>query len=146
MFQRVSLRVLFELAGDEDGAVLIEQEGGAVHLTELLKSSNENLATSADEVLSRMREFKSQEYKKQLSAELTSSLFPDENNLWNGDLGLGPDLQDMLNSDQAYEGLYGHGPPSVHSSHGGSGFQQGLFVFFQLTSSYNFFKYFFHSI
>lgn len=74
-----------------------------------------------------MREFKSQ---KQLSADLTSSLFTDENNLWNGDLGLGPDLQDMLNSDQAYEGLYGHGPPSVHSSHGGSGFQQGLFFSF----------------
>lgn len=104
---------------------MIEQEGGAVHLSELLKSSNENLATSADEVLSRMREFK----QKQLSADLTSSLFRDENNLWNGDLGLGPDLQDMLNSDQAYEGLYGQGPPSVHSSHGGSGFQQGLFIF-----------------
>lgn len=37
-------------------------------------------------------------------------------------------LQDMLGAEQAYEGLYGQGPPSVHSSHGGGGrgFQQGL--------------------
>lgn len=34
-------------------------------------------------------------------------------------------LQDMLGADQAYEGLYGQGPPSVHSSHGGRMFQQG---------------------
>lgn len=34
----------------------------------------------------------------------------------------------MLGADQAYEGLYGHGqaPPSVHSSHGGRMFQQGM--------------------
>lgn len=115
---------------------MIEQEGGAAHLTELLKSSNESLATSAEEVLSRMREFKSQEYKKQLSAELSSSLFRDESNLWNGDLGLGPDLQDMLCSDQAYEGLYEKGPSSVHSSHGGSGFQQGLFNYFFLNKNF----------
>lgn len=31
----------------------------------------------------------------------------------------------MLGPDQAYEGLYGQGPPSVHSSHGGRAFQQG---------------------
>lgn len=34
--------------------------------------------------------------------------------------------QDMLGPDQAYEGLYGQGPPSVHSSHGGRAFQQGM--------------------
>lgn len=32
--------------------------------------------------------------------------------------------QDILAPDQ-YEGLYGQGPPSVHSSHGGRAFQQG---------------------
>lgn len=32
----------------------------------------------------------------------------------------------MLGTEQAYEGLYGQGPPSVHSSHGaGRPFQQG---------------------
>lgn len=36
--------------------------------------------------------------------------------------------QDMLGPEQAYEGLYGQGPPSVHSSHGGRAFQQGTYV------------------
>lgn len=31
----------------------------------------------------------------------------------------------MLGAEQAYEGLYGQGPPSV-SSHGGRPFQQGM--------------------
>lgn len=33
----------------------------------------------------------------------------------------------MLGPEQAYEGLYGQGPPSVHSSHGGRAFQQGMY-------------------
>lgn len=37
-------------------------------------------------------------------------------------------LKDMLGPDQAYEGLYGQGPPSVHSSHGGRAFQQGMYL------------------
>lgn len=37
-------------------------------------------------------------------------------------------LQDMLGAEQAYEGLYGQGPPSVHSSHGGRPFQQGMYT------------------
>lgn len=34
-----------------------------------------------------------------------------------------PNLQDMLGPDQGYDGMYGQGPPSVHSSHGGRGYQ-----------------------
>jgi len=35
----------------------------------------------------------------------------------------------MLGPEEAYEGLYGQGPPSVHSSHGGRAFhQQGMYV------------------
>lgn len=34
----------------------------------------------------------------------------------------------MLGPEQAYEGLYGQGPPSVHSSHGGRTFQQGMYL------------------
>lgn len=34
----------------------------------------------------------------------------------------------MLGAEQAYEGLYGQGPPSV-SSHGGRPFQQGMCLF-----------------
>ena len=33
-----------------------------------------------------------------------------------------PALQDMLGSDQGYDGMYGQGPPSVHSTHGGRQF------------------------
>lgn len=42
----------------------------------------------------------------------------------------------MLGADQAYEGLYGHGqaPPSVHSSHGGRMFQQGMRYLEEFTS------------
>lgn len=42
-------------------------------------------------------------------------------------------LQDMLGAEQAYEGLYGQGPPSVHSSHGGRPFQQGMYTFTHCT-------------
>lgn len=35
-------------------------------------------------------------------------------------------LKDILSPEQAYEGLYGQGPASVHSSHGGRAFQQGM--------------------
>lgn len=45
--------------------------------------------------------------------------------------------QDMLGPEQAYEGLYGQGPPSVHSSHGGRAFQQGTY-----DDSYNFLCFF----
>lgn len=38
----------------------------------------------------------------------------------------------MLGAEQAYEGLYGQGPPSV-SSHGGRPFQQGMCLFTLIT-------------
>lgn len=118
--QRVAAGVLCELAADKEGAEMIEAEGATAPLTELLHSRNEGVATYAAAVLFRMSEDKPQDYKKRLSMELTNSLFRDDQNLWNGgDIGLGPDLQDMLGPDQGYDNLYGPGPPSVHSSHGG---------------------------
>ncbi|XP_037937049.1 armadillo segment polarity protein isoform X2 [Teleopsis dalmanni] len=124
--QRVAAGVLCELAADKDGAEIIEQEGATGPLTDLLHSRNEGVATYAAAVLFRMSEDKPQDYKKRLSIELTNSLLREDNNIWgNADLGMGPDLQDMLGPEQAYEGLYGQGPPSVHSSHGGRAFQQG---------------------
>ncbi|XP_013119037.1 armadillo segment polarity protein isoform X2 [Stomoxys calcitrans] len=124
--QRVAAGVLCELAADKEGAEIIEQEGATGPLTDLLHSRNEGVATYAAAVLFRMSEDKPQDYKKRLSIELTNSLLREDNNIWgNADLGLGPDLQDMLGPEQAYEGLYGQGPPSVHSSHGGRAFQQG---------------------
>ena len=52
----------------------------------------EGVATYAAAVLFRMSEDKPQDYKKRLSMELTNSLFREEN-LWNPDLGMEPDLQ-----------------------------------------------------
>ncbi|XP_076377294.1 armadillo isoform X2 [Megalopta genalis] len=122
--QRVAAGVLCELAADKEGAEMIEQEGATAPLTELLHSRNEGVATYAAAVLFRMSDDKPQEYKKRLSMELTNSLFREDTNLWNnGDFAMPPDLQDMLGPDQGYDGMYGQGPPSVHSSHGGRGYQ-----------------------
>ncbi|KAK9308130.1 hypothetical protein QLX08_001837 [Tetragonisca angustula] len=122
--QRVAAGVLCELAADKEGAEMIEQEGATAPLTELLHSRNEGVATYAAAVLFRMSEDKPQEYKKRLSMELTNSLLREDTNLWNNaDFGMGPDLQDMLGPDQGYDGMYGQGPPSVHSSHGSRGYQ-----------------------
>ncbi|XP_017766846.1 PREDICTED: armadillo segment polarity protein isoform X3 [Eufriesea mexicana] len=122
--QRVAAGVLCELAADKEGAEMIEQEGATAPLTELLHSRNEGVATYAAAVLFRMSEDKPQEYKKRLSMELTNSLLREDTNVWNNaDFGMGPDLQDMLGPDQGYDGMYGQGPPSVHSSHGGRGYQ-----------------------
>ncbi|EEB09826.1 Armadillo segment polarity protein, putative [Pediculus humanus corporis] len=118
--QRVAAGVLCELASDKEGAEMIEQEGATAPLTELLHSRNEGVATYAAAVLFRMSEDKPTDYKKRLSLELTNSLFREDQNMWNGgDIGMAPDIQDMLGSDQGYDGMYGQSPPSVHSSHGG---------------------------
>ncbi|EEB14106.1 Armadillo segment polarity protein, putative [Pediculus humanus corporis] len=121
--QRVAAGVLCELASDKEGAEMIEQEGATTPLTELLHSRNEGVATYAAAILFRMSEDKPTDYKKRLSLELTNSLFREDQNFWDGgDIGMGPDLQDMLGSDQGYDGMYGQGPPSVHSTHGGRQF------------------------
>ncbi|XP_046404872.1 armadillo segment polarity protein isoform X2 [Ischnura elegans] len=101
--QRVAAGVLCELAADKEGAEMIEQEGATAPLTELLHSRNEGVATYAAAVLFRMSEDKPHDYKKRLSMELTNSLFREEQNIWNGgELGMGPDLQDMLTPDSIY--------------------------------------------
>lgn len=51
------------------------------------------VATYAAAVLFRMSEDKPQDYKKRLSMELTNSLFREDQNMWNGDLGMTPELQ-----------------------------------------------------
>ncbi|XP_055588023.1 armadillo segment polarity protein isoform X2 [Uranotaenia lowii] len=123
--QRVAAGVLCELAVDKEVAELIEAEGATAPLTELLNSANEGVATYAAAVLFKMSEDKSMDYKKRFSSELTTLPVFRDDSMWNnGELGMGPDLQDILSPDQAYEGLYGQGPPSVHSSHGGRAFQQ----------------------
>lgn len=105
--QRVAAGVLCELAQDKEGAEIIEQEGATAPLTDLLHSRNEGVATYAAAVLFRMSEDKPNDYKKRLSLELTNSLFrADEQMNWNGgDLGMGPDLQDMLDPDQGYNDM-----------------------------------------
>ena len=81
------------MAADKEGAEMIEQEGATAPLTELLHSRNEGVATYAAAVLFRMSEDKPQDYKKRLSLELTNSLFREDTGVWNGDYGMGPDLQ-----------------------------------------------------
>ncbi|KAI8435199.1 hypothetical protein MSG28_003556 [Choristoneura fumiferana] len=111
--QRVAAGVLCELAADKEGAEMIEAEGATAPLTELLHSRNEGVATYAAAVLFRMSEDKPHDYKKRLSMELTNSLFRDDHQMWPNDLGMQPDLQDMLGPEQGYEGLYGT-RPSFH--------------------------------
>lgn len=91
--QRVAAGVLCELAADKESAELIESEGATAPLTELLHSQNEGVATYAAAILYRMSEDKPQDYRKRLSIELTNSLLREDNNIWNNDLGMGPDLQ-----------------------------------------------------
>lgn len=50
-------------------------------------------ATYAAAVLFRMSEDKPQDYKKRLSVELTNSLLREDQNLWNGDMEMAPELQ-----------------------------------------------------
>ena len=76
--QRVAAGVLCELAQDKEGAEAIEAENATTPLTDLLHSRNEGIAAYAAAVLFRMSEDKSQDYKKRLSVELTSSLFRDD--------------------------------------------------------------------
>lgn len=75
---RVAAGVLCELAQDKEGADCIERENSTNILTELLHSRNEGIAAYAAAVLFRMSEDKSQDYKKRLSVELTTSLFRDD--------------------------------------------------------------------
>ena len=91
--QRVAAGVLCELAADKDSAEMIESEGATAPLTDLLHSRNEGVATYAATILFRLSEDKPHDYRKRLSIELTNSLIRDDNNLWNSDLGMGPDLQ-----------------------------------------------------
>ncbi|XP_037026315.1 armadillo segment polarity protein isoform X2 [Bradysia coprophila] len=93
--QRVAAGVLCELAADKESAEIIESEGATAPLTELLHSRNEGVATYAAGILFRMSEDKPQDYRKRLSIELTNSLLREDNNIWNQDLGMGPDLQVM---------------------------------------------------
>lgn len=76
--QRVAAGILCELAQEKEGAEAIEAENATQPLTDLLHSRNEGIAAYAAAVLFRMSEDKSQDYKKRLSVELTSSLFRED--------------------------------------------------------------------
>jgi len=99
---RVAAGVLCELAQDKDGADSIEREGATTILTELLHSRNEGIAAYAAAVLFRMSEDKSQDYKKRLSVELTSSLFRDDMPWEPGST----EMADILTSQSYQDELY----------------------------------------
>jgi len=99
---RVAAGVLCELAQDKEGADAIEREGATTILTELLHSRNEGIAAYAAAVLFRMSEDKSQDYKKRLSVELTSSLFRDDMPWEPGNT----EMADILTSQSYQDELY----------------------------------------
>lgn len=80
------------MADDKESVSLIEAAGGTHPLTDLLHSRNEGVATYAKDILYRINEDKTQEYRKRSSVEMTSS-FPRDDAAWPNDIGLGPDLQ-----------------------------------------------------
>lgn len=81
--QREAAGVLCELAQDREAAEEMDQEQATAPLTEMLHSSNEGIATYAAAVLFRLSEDKSQDYRKRLSVELTSTLFHNDQDAWN---------------------------------------------------------------
>jgi len=99
---RVAAGVLCELAQDKDGADSIEKEGATPVLTELLHSRNEGIAAYAAAVLFRMSEDKSQDYKKRLSVELTSSLFREDMPWEPGDTHMADILTAQTYQDELY--------------------------------------------
>lgn len=99
---RVAAGVLCELAQDKDGADTIEREGATQILTDLLHSRNEGIAAYAAAVLFRMSEDKSQDYKKRLSVELTSSLFRDDMPWEPGDTQMADILTAQTYQDELY--------------------------------------------
>lgn len=117
--QRVAAGVLCELAQDKEGAEAIEAENATTPLTDLLHSRNEGIAAYAAAVLFRMSEDKSQDYKKRLSVELTSSLFRDdmpwpesmEGDFTDPNFGV---HSGMYNYPQETMMDYSHGPTDYH--------------------------------
>lgn len=100
---RVAAGVLCELAQDKEGADSIEREGATTILTELLHSRNEGIAAYAAAVLFRMSEDKSQDYKKRLSVELTSSLFRDDVPWEPGNTEMADILTSQSYTDELYQ-------------------------------------------
>lgn len=99
---RVAAGVLCEVAQDKEGAELIEREDSTNILTELLHSRNEGIAAYAAAVLFRMSEDKSQDYKKRLSVELSSSLFRDDVNIEPGN----KEMADIFTTQSYQDELY----------------------------------------
>ncbi|XP_029008425.1 junction plakoglobin a [Betta splendens] len=80
--KRVAAGALCELALDKAAAEAIDSEGASSPLMEMLRSSNEGIATYAAAVLFRISEDKNADYKKRVSVELTHSLFKHDPNAW----------------------------------------------------------------
>jgi len=104
--QRVAAGPLSELVVDPEGAMMIEQQGGAVaQLTELLHSRNEGIAAYAAGVLRALGRNKPEDYQKHLGVELTTSLLRDDSAPWGQDgLGEMPQMHDDGLGDLMYPG------------------------------------------
>jgi len=125
---RVAAGVLCELAQDKEGAEAIEREGATSILTELLHSRNEGIAAYAAAVLFRMSEDKSQDYKKRLSVELTSSLFREDMPWEPGNT----EMADILTTQSYQDELY-----TTHLTQQQSGGSSNQMQYTQSTQGYN---------
>lgn len=121
---RVAAGVLCELAQDKEGADCIERENSTTILTELLHSRNEGIAAYAAAVLFRMSEDKSQDYKKRLSVELTTSLFRDDMPWEPGNT----EMADILTSNSYQDELYNATPQNMNMQQYNNSFQHQMFA------------------
>uniref|UniRef100_A0A8C6KAD0 Junction plakoglobin a n=2 Tax=Nothobranchius furzeri TaxID=105023 RepID=A0A8C6KAD0_NOTFU len=106
--KRVAAGALCELALDRQAAALIDSEGAAAPMMELLHSPNEGIATYAAAVLFRISEDKPVDYKKRVSVELTHSLFKQDPEAWEAVSVLRPLLTQPLDG-----GFHGYGYPEM---------------------------------
>ncbi|RVE75755.1 hypothetical protein OJAV_G00001970 [Oryzias javanicus] len=106
--KRVAAGALCELALDKQSAAMIDGEGAAAPLMELLHSNNEGIATYAAAVLFRISEDKTLDYKKRVSVELTHSLFRHDPGAWemaHNAIPVEPPFPDELDGD--FQGGFG---------------------------------------
>ena len=99
--QRVAVATLCELSTEKEGAEKIEQEGATIPLTNLLNSRNESISSYSAAILYILSDGKSNDYKKQLTSELSSSLYRDDLNLSNLNAANNNAWQMTLNSTAA---------------------------------------------
>ncbi|CAF1611590.1 unnamed protein product, partial [Adineta ricciae] len=106
--QRAAAGVLCELVNDRLCADIVEKQNCTQKLTELLKSSDEGVATYAAAILFRLSDDKPYDMKKRLSQDVTSALYREEHMINNHySMGNG-------STNGTYANPYRGTPPPLH--------------------------------